>query len=103
MQLKKLERAFANAKRMTLAFAILTLSLQVFAQTAAVTGTVLDEQGKPIAGATVLVKGTSLGTTTDESGRFSIRVAATGTLVISNIGYNSVERSVSNQQDLTII
>lgn len=103
MQLKKLERAFAHAKRMTLAFAILTLSLQVFAQTAAVTGTVLDEQGKPIAGATVLVKGSSLGTTTDESGRFSIRVAATGTLVISNIGYNSVERSVSNQQDLTII
>jgi hypothetical protein len=55
-----------------------------------VTGTVLDDKGDGMPGATIVLKGTTLGTTTDENGKFSLRIpdgTATPTLVISSIGY----------------
>ncbi len=55
-----------------------------------VSGTVLDEKGQGLPGVTVVLKGTTVGTTTDAEGRFSLRVpegTASPTLVISSIGY----------------
>lgn len=60
-----------------------------------VAGHVMDERGEPIIGATVLVKGTSQGTVTDNNGNFTITAPSTGTLVISYVGYTTQEIQVS--------
>lgn len=56
-----------------------------------VTGVVLDETGEPLIGATVMVKGTTNGATTDLDGNFSIKASKGATLVVSYVGYNSQE------------
>jgi len=73
------------------------LSVQsVFAQTT-VTGKVLSNEDKtPIAGASVSVKGTTVGTMTDENGLFTLQAPATATtLVISYIGMERQEVAVA--------
>lgn len=67
-----------------------------------VTGIVVDSNGDPILGATVLVKGTSVGTTTDIDGKFSLDPKGGSTLVISFIGYASQEVAASGT-DLKIV
>jgi len=57
-----------------------------------VTGTVVDKDREPVAGANVVVKGTQIGAITDVLGKYTIPVPATGnTLIISFIGYTSQE------------
>ncbi|MDR1746117.1 MAG: TonB-dependent receptor [Tannerella sp.] len=63
-----------------------------------VKGTVKDEKGEPIAGASVIEKGTSNGTITDVNGNFSLSVSDNATLVISFVGYKSQE--ISNIADM---
>ena len=58
-------------------------------QASTVTGQVLDENGEPMIGATVSVKGTSVGTATDFDGRFSISAAQGATLTVSYVGYGT--------------
>ena len=50
-----------------------------YAQDITVNGTVVDDTGEPVIGATVMVEGTSNGTTTDLDGNFSLKVAKTQT------------------------
>ena len=57
------------------------------AQQKSVSGTVLDETGGPLPGATVLVDGTNRGVTTDFDGNFSIQAAEGEVLVVSYVGY----------------
>ena len=59
------------------------------AQSKQVTGTVTDHNGKPIAGATVVVEGTSTGTTTNSFGAYSISAPANAELTFSFIGMQS--------------
>ncbi len=64
---------------------------QQHAPAAAITGLVLDENGDPAVGASVIVSNKkSEGTTTDADGRFSLRVAPGTQLTISYIGYKTV-------------
>lgn len=56
-----------------------------------VTGQVLDNQGEPIIGANVTVKGTTIGTITDIDGKFSLDAADGDVLAISYIGYLPTE------------
>ena len=67
-----------------------------------VTGTITDERGEEIIGASVMVKGTTNGTISDASGKFSISVPEKGTLVISYIGYQSQEIPIGNETSLQI-
>jgi hypothetical protein len=61
-----------------------------------VVGLVVDESGMPVPGVTVLVKGTTVGTTTDFDGRFSLNVTTPkAVIVFSYIGYVSVEKPAS--------
>ena len=48
-----------------------------------VTGTVIDDQGEPLIGVNVIIKGTSTGTVTDLDGKFSLEADADATLVFS--------------------
>lgn len=73
-----------------------------FAQAQTVTGTVSDETG-PLPGANVLVKGTTNGTQTDFDGNYSINAPGDATLVISYIGYRTVEVPINNQSTINVI
>lgn len=69
-------------------------SLTVYAQQKEVTGKVSDADGNPLAGVTVIVKGTSRGTTTDAQGNYQIKVDAKDALTFSYIGYADYEENV---------
>lgn len=81
----------------------LLASAQLWAQKT-ITGTVNDQMGEPILGASVLVKGTQNGSTTDLDGKFSINNVNVGqTLAVSFIGYTTQEVKVTNQNDYVIV
>ena len=66
---------------------ILATSLSVYAQQ--ITGSVSDDNGLPLPGASIVIQGTSEGTTTDFDGNFSIESSQGSSLVISYVGYES--------------
>lgn len=84
-------------------FSIVSLMLCLLAaplyaqQRVTVTGTIKDAAGEPIPGVSVLVKGTNLGASTDEQGKFTLQASESDVLVISFIGYKTIERQVGNQ------
>jgi TonB-linked SusC/RagA family outer membrane protein len=65
-----------------------------------VKGTVVDENGEPLPGATIQQKGTTNGTITDIDGIFSLSVPSDATLTISFIGYKSTEVNVNGKTQL---
>jgi TonB-linked SusC/RagA family outer membrane protein len=68
------------------------------------TGKVLDEDNNPIPGATVMVKGTNVATTTDVNGNFSITIPAKAkTLVFSFIGMSDNEVEIGNQTSFNVV
>ena len=70
---------------------------QIFAQNVNVSGKVTDQNGEPVVGATVLVKGTKTGTSTNVDGRYTIKCAPNAVLVFQSIGYSSIEIAVNNK------
>ena len=65
------------------------LPSQVNAQSTTVTGKVTGPKGEPLSDVSVLVKGTSTGTSTDKNGNFSLDVAnSNATLVITSLDYD---------------
>ena len=73
-----------------------TLSVGL-AQQKSVLGTILDETGGPLPGATVLVDGTNRGVTTDFDGNFSIQASEGETLIVSYVGYADQSIPVGSQ------
>lgn len=74
-----------------------------WAQTKTVTGKVSDEKGAPIVGASVLVKGSSTGTSTDAAGAFKLNAPSSATtLVITYIGYTTQEVAIPSSNSVTI-
>ena len=65
-----------------------------------ISGTVFDQTGEPVIGATVMEKGTSNGTSTDIDGKFSLKVKRGATLVISYVGCETSE--VKAEPDMTV-
>ncbi|MDP4819689.1 MAG: SusC/RagA family TonB-linked outer membrane protein [Saprospiraceae bacterium] len=74
----------------------------VYGQAGMVTGVVSSEDGEPLIGANVLVKGTSRGTVTDLDGKFSVEVSAGDILLVSFTGFENLELEASPGQDLQI-
>ena len=72
-----------------------------YSQERIVTGTVLDNAGLPLPGASVLVKGTQSGTQTDFDGKFNIKATASQTLIFSYIGMKTQEKP-ANSTMLTV-
>ncbi|TSA38745.1 MAG: SusC/RagA family TonB-linked outer membrane protein [Porphyromonadaceae bacterium] len=68
-----------------------------------VSGTVKSISGEAIIGATIVVKGTQIGTTSDHVGQFSFEIPEKSTLSISCVGYKKLEYIVGNQRYLDII
>lgn len=74
----------------------------VQAQDVQVNGTVLDETGVPLPGVSILLKGTTRGTTTDLDGKYSIAAPSNGVLVFSFIGYTNTEETVGSRTKIDI-
>ena len=77
--------------------------VQTVMQTGTVKGQVVDANGEPIIGASVLVKGTTNGTITDFDGNFTLNNASKGILVVSYIGYKTQEVPVNEKNLMKII
>jgi TonB-linked SusC/RagA family outer membrane protein len=82
----------------------MTLSYEVSAQQRVITGQVIsDEDGLGLPGATVLVKGTTVGTTTDLDGNYSISVPDGGTvLIFSFVGLETKEEVIGNRSVINV-
>ena len=83
--------------------AVLGLMASVSAQNRQVSGTVKDAGGAPVVGATVVVDGTSRGTTTNVDGTFVIAAPANATLTVSFIGYKSQQVAVNGQTTIAVV
>lgn len=83
--------------------AFMMASSIVMAQQRTVTGTVSDEQGDPMPGVNILVKGTSIGTATDVNGSFSIDTPGDdAVLVVSFVGYATTEVPLNSRSVVTV-
>ena len=67
-----------------------------------VKGTVNDEAGEPVIGATVKVQGSQAGSITDFDGKFSVEAGSNATLVISYVGYQTQTVKVAGKNDIVI-
>lgn len=72
------------------------------AQTTTIRGVVKDAKGTPVEGATVSVKGTAQGVSTDKNGSFSLQAAPGATLVVSSVGYLSKEVTATGGAPLNV-
>ncbi|MGI6049099.1 MAG: carboxypeptidase-like regulatory domain-containing protein, partial [Petrimonas sp.] len=81
-------------RKLTMFLALFLISIGIVTAQIQVRGTVVDEQGEPLIGATVQIKGTAQGTVTDANGNFTLSAPATGTLVVSYVGYQTQEVGV---------
>ncbi|BFP42489.1 TonB-dependent receptor [Flavobacteriaceae bacterium GF1] len=91
-------------KNVFLVIFLLVTHVVVLAQNAiTVSGVVSEANGQPLPGATVLVKGTSIGTQTDIDGNYVLdNVPTDGTLVFSYIGFTTQESEVNNQNTINV-
>ena len=90
-------------KRISFLFLCVSFTQLAFSQTKVVTGTISDDKGAPVQGASVAVKGAKGGTTTDATGAFTLTVSATAkALVISSVGYNQQEIGIPVDNKVTV-
>ncbi len=75
---------------------------EIATQEIRITGRVVSATGEPLSGASVFVKGSRTGTTTDANGNFSITVPDDAVLVISSVGYESMEVSVKGKTTVAV-
>ena len=91
-----------KSKRFLLSLVLMCLcSLLTYAQTE-ISGTVVDETGETIIGASVVEKGTTNGTVTDFDGNFTIKVNPGATLVFTYVGCLNTEMPASNGMVVTM-
>lgn len=89
-------------KKGSLLVALLFLFLHhfCFAQDSPITGKLTGPDNTPLVNAAVQVKGTNIGTVTNEKGEFSLNVPANAVLVVSSIGYKTREIAVKNRSSI---
>ncbi|MCQ2975844.1 MAG: TonB-dependent receptor [Bacteroidales bacterium] len=67
-----------------------------------VKGKVVDENGTPLVGASIVVKGSTIGTITNQNGEFFLNINKGSVLIVSYIGYNNVEIIASENMTITL-
>ena len=82
---------------------LLALVVQIsFAQNKKVSGTVSDDNGLPLPGATVVIEGTSTGVSTDFDGNYSISASVGDVLVFSYVGYSNQSQTVGASNTINV-
>lgn len=98
----KRKNMHAFCRRLSSALLLTLISTSISAQDINVNGRVIDENGDPIIGANVLIKGTSIGTITNIDGDFTIEAPNKNAIIrIGYIGYEEIE--IKAGQNLTIV
>lgn len=95
---KKMQYLYSCILMVLFAFAPLSL----WAQNKTVSGTIIDEINEPVAGASVVIKNTTIGTITDIDGKYSIDAPADAILVFSFMGYSPIEERVNGRSQINI-
>src|SRR5215831_13979152 len=104
------KRATHNRRRLShrlllvvlVTISFLARSIPVLAQDKTVRGRVTTEAGLPVSGASVIIKGTVTGTTTNANGDFTIAAHKGTVLVISSIGFTEREITVGNESQINV-
>src|SRR5258708_1516405 len=92
-----------HMRKFYLMLCMLVLCGQILAQNKTITGKITDPTGKPIGGASILIKGSRLGTSSQSDGTFSLSVPEKSkALTISAIGWSAQEVEIGNRTSLTI-
>src|SRR5579875_2240805 len=102
---QKTNTASTSSKRLLRKWRIVTViwcltalfAMPVYAQNITVRGHIVNETSQPVPGASVVVKGTEIGTSTDAAGNYQINAPAKGTLVISSVGFGTREIDIKGQ------
>lgn len=89
-------------RKLMMFLSLLFLGIGILSAQTQVRGTVVDQMGEPIIGATVQIKGTTQGTVTDADGNFVLSAPANGTLLISYVGYQTQEVAVSSNVNVRL-
>lgn len=90
-------------RKFTILLLALLLPFIAFSQEITVTGKVISsEDGMPLPGVTVMVKGTTTGTTTDFDGIYSLKVDSKATLVFSYVGFSTMEIPVKGKTKIDV-
>ena len=101
--MRKLSWRFKSRKIMSCVLLLLLLgTLQAMAQQK-ITGVVKDVSGETIAGANVMVKGTTTGTMTDLDGQFTLDASPNAVLQVSFIGYVSEDVKLEGKTSVIVI
>ncbi|HHT29380.1 TonB-dependent receptor [Petrimonas mucosa] len=82
-------------RKLIMFFSLFFAGIGILIAQTQVRGTVVDESGDPVIGATIQVKGTSQGTVSDIDGNFTLSAPAGGTLIVSYVGMQTQEIPVS--------
>ena len=90
-------------RKLMLFLSLLLISVGIVTAQTQVSGVVVDEAGEPIIGATVLIKGESSGTITDNNGHFVLSAPSNAKLIVSYVGMISKEESVKPNLRVVLI
>ncbi|MFR9514968.1 MAG: SusC/RagA family TonB-linked outer membrane protein [Rikenellaceae bacterium] len=82
---------------------VLSMTFGVFAQNKQVSGSVFDESGAPVVGATIIIEDTHAGTTTGADGSFAISAPVDGVISVSYVGYVSQSVQIAGRTKLAFV
>ncbi|MDR2466178.1 MAG: TonB-dependent receptor [Prevotellaceae bacterium] len=100
-----MKKKFYRKKTLILPFLFVLFSIAPSWGQTLVSGTIVDEEGVPVTGATVLVKGTTIGASSDENGYYSISVpgdVGNPVLVYTLLGYVDLEETVGGRTAVNV-
>lgn len=89
-------------KRFVLLFFVLLMTQLGLAQEKTVTGTVLDNHGMPLPAVNIVIKGETVGTSTDFDGNYTITVLQGQTLLFSSVGFEDIEVTVGTDDVIDV-
>lgn len=98
MEMNKLKSTKCSTiGKIVLALCLSVCTLPLWAQSVNISGRVVDQNGDPVVGASVVVKGTTTGVVTDASGSYSITTPTEGVLVFSLVGLATLEEPIAGR------
>lgn len=94
-----------NGLRLWIMLLLVGVTFNMLAQNRQINGTVIDQSGEPMIGATVKISGTNIATATDIDGRFTLNAPAQGSIEVTYIGYSPVKTKLTSatNYDITMI
>src|SRR5690606_18211364 len=93
----KMKKIYRDYLRIASVFLLLLWTTSAYAQSKVVTGTITDESGSPMPGVNVVIKGTTIGTTTGANGSYTIEANSDAIIGVSFIGYVTQEVRVGDR------